>query len=310
MAEFDWIERYLKPIATSNGARGLSDDVAELDETRSGITIATMDTLVEGVHFLAQDPIGTVARKLVRVNVSDILCKGGRPSEAMLSVAWPSGRVEADFREFSHSLSEELDSWNIKLVGGDTVSTPGPLVLTLMLTGNCPTRAVSRAGARSGDAVLVTGAIGAGGLGLKDAISGTLSDFSDHYRVPHLPSAAIATVIGGYASASIDVSDGLLSDMAHIARQSDVCVTLNLEAVPFALQGTGLELALEQATSGDDYQCLFTVPRQGVQACLDMARAASIPVTRIGEVRDGNGIALTFRGESVEFPARSGFEHS
>ncbi len=309
MGEFDWIKRYLKPIATSDGARSLSDDVAELKTNPDTVLIASMDTLIEDVHFLRSDPIDSVARKLVRVNVSDILSKGGQPTDAMLSIAWPAGRPEEHFAAFAAALGDDLKHWGCDLVGGDTVSTAGPLVLTLMITGACARTPPLRSGARAGDAVIVSGEIGAGGLGLQDAKIGRASVFADRYRIPALPAPTIGLIISEYANASIDVSDGLLSDLGHIASASGVGISIDLADVPFVVPEPDLGTALDLSTAGDDYQCLFTVRADRVESCLAWARSAGLQLTPIGCVGAGDGIELRFKGKTVAVPARTGFQH-
>ena len=171
MNEFDWIDRYLRPLAKSPGADRLRNDVGVLRPAGSSL-IATLDTLVEGVHFLNTDPLSSVAQKLLRVNISDILCKGGVPRDALLSIAMPKSFTESDFASLCEGLKTDLDAWTIALIGGDTVRTPGPLTLSLTLTGVCLTESViQRSGAIVGDTVYVTGVIGRGGLGLSDAQS-------------------------------------------------------------------------------------------------------------------------------------------
>ena len=158
MSEFDWIARYFAPLVTTERAAGLLDDVAELS---SHARIITTDALVEGVHFLPSDPIETVARKLVRVNISDILAKGGVPGEALLTLGWPKGRAEADLAGFAKALGEELDHWGASLIGGDTVTAPGGLFLSLTLTGHIATgeHIIRRSGAKAGDGIWITGKI-------------------------------------------------------------------------------------------------------------------------------------------------------
>ena len=133
MAEKDWISRYFAPISTL-GARKMQDDVGLLD-TCEIWQIATTDALVEGVHFLSSQSIASVAKKLVRVNVSDVLAKGARPSEALLTLGWPKTRGEADLAVFAEALAAECQSWNIGLVGGDTVTSP-VFFASLTLLGN------------------------------------------------------------------------------------------------------------------------------------------------------------------------------
>src|SRR5262245_54079007 len=157
MDEFDLIRTYFAPLAASPGADGLRDDVAEV---APGL-IATKDAIVEGIHFLPDDPIGTVAQKLVRVNVSDIIAKGGKPDAALLALVWPTSRPVAEISDFARALGADLARWGAHLVGGDTTSTDGPLTLTLTLLGKVGgSGPVRRSGARAGDDIWVTGVIG------------------------------------------------------------------------------------------------------------------------------------------------------
>ncbi|WP_084396163.1 thiamine-phosphate kinase [Henriciella aquimarina] len=310
MSEFDWIDRYLKPIATSPNAMGLENDIAKLRREPAGQRIATMDTLVEGIHFLKSDPLETVARKLARVNVSDIICKGARPEEAFLSLALPDTFSEEDFAAFSGGLRKDLDQWDIDLLGGDIVRTSGPLVVTLFLTGLCHgPEPVSRANAAIGDVLMVTGQIGAGTAGLEHVRSRQQTALAEHYRVPNIPDIEIAAIISHYASASIDVSDGLISDAAHIAKSSDVSIAIDLGRVPWALSSPSLERMLALATGGDDYQTLFTVDRDRVSECHGALEKTGISATRIGEVVSGAGVSAYLEGEPVTLPAKSGYQH-
>ncbi|RIJ26162.1 thiamine-phosphate kinase [Henriciella barbarensis] len=309
MNEFEWIDRYLRPLAKSPGADRLKNDVGVLRSAGSPL-IATLDTLVEGVHFLNTDPLSSVAQKLLRVNISDVLCKGGVPRDALLSIAMPTSFTESDFASLCEGLRTDLDDWNIALIGGDTVRTPGPLTLSLTLTGACLTESVvQRSGAIVGDTVYVTGVIGRGGLGLSDALRGEESDHTDHYRIPELPPAAIADLIAAFATASIDVSDGLISDSGHIAGESGVSIQLDLSKVPFAEQVHDAEGALTLATAGDDYQTLFTAAAEDEHRLLATAATLGIRISFIGTVGQGDGVKLSFNGEDVSLPALTGYRH-
>jgi thiamine-monophosphate kinase len=311
MNEFDLIRRYFAPLATSAGADGLRDDVAEV---APGL-IATKDAIVEGVHFLSDDPLETVAQKLVRVNVSDIIAKGGKPDAALLALVWPKGRPHAELDGFARGLRKDLDRWGAHLVGGDTTSTDGPLTLTMTLLGRVGERGpVRRGGAHVGDDVWVTGAIGDGWLGLQ-AAQGRLGALSaearnllvSRYRVPDPPRLAFADVVAAHASASIDVSDGLVADAGHIAEASGVGIEINAADVPLSAVGTHyVENAKADLrallTGGDDYQTLFTAPAS--------ARAAIAGATRIGSVAAGKGvIVLDQAGQALSFDGASGWRH-
>ena len=310
MDEFDLIRRYFAPLATSQGADGLNDDVAEI---APGL-IATKDAIVEGIHFLPDDPLESVAQKLVRVNVSDIIAKGGKPDAALLALVWPKGRPHEQLEGFARGLRKDLARWGAHLVGGDTTSTDGPLTLTLTLMGKVGARGpVRRSGAKAGDDVWVTGVIGDGWLGLQ-AATGKLGQLSaeaanllvSKYRVPEPPRLAFADVVAAHATASIDVSDGLVADAGHIAQASGVAILIRAADVPLspAVQSyvDNARVAFAQIlTGGDDYQTLFTAPPS--------ARAAITGATRIGEVSAGQGVSvLDAAGLPMVFE-RPGFRH-
>ncbi|MEL7129947.1 MAG: thiamine-phosphate kinase [Pseudomonadota bacterium] len=306
MPEFDWISRYFAPLATPRGAAGLTDDVAGLSQRAS---VVTVDALVEGVHFLPDDPIDTVARKLVRVNVSDLIAKGARPDEAVLTLGWPKARGEAEIASFAAALGDELALWGASLVGGDTVSHGGVLFASLTLTGRLPEagRIVRRSGGRSGDLLWISGTIGRGGQGLADALAGLVSAARTDYRIPPLPPLELADLIQAVAGASMDVSDGLIGDLEKLALASGCRAHLRLDDVPLAsgIDQENIDQCLTACTAGDDYQCLFATPPEQTQAI-----KAFIPACwPIGSLLEGAGLELTFRGKPVNLPDRRGFAH-
>lgn len=307
MAEKDWIRRYFAPLAKAPGAAGLTDDTAEISKG-SGPLIATVDAMVEGVHFFPDDPIETVARKLVRVNVSDILASGARPIEALLTLGWPrDGRSEADMAAFAASLGEELDKWGIALAGGDTVSVPGGLFLSLTLTGECLGPApVRRGGGRAGDQLWVTGQIGAARRGFLWKTEGQgEARWLESLQAPDLPPLEAAALVSAHASAAMDISDGLLGDIASLAAASGLGAEVALEAVPFAGGAATIEEAIDLSCWGDDYQILFAAPPEAS----DLIEKSGIKVTRIGRLVTGSGLAATDCGKPVNLPETIAFEH-
>lgn len=307
MAEKDWIRRYFAPLAKAPGAAGLTDDTAELSKGY-GPLIATVDAMVEGVHFFSDDPIETVARKLVRVNVSDILGSGARPGEALLTLGWPqAGRDPGQIRTFSDSLGTELDRWGILLAGGDTVITPGGLFLSLTLTGECLGRApVRRGGGRPGDEVWVTGEIGAARRGYLWKTEGRGgARWLSALQAPDLPPLEAGNLIASHASASMDVSDGLLGDLASLAAASGLAAQIELERVPFAGGATSLVEMLDLASWGDDYQLLFAASPQ----YSGFIENSGFKVTRIGRLTEGAGLTATVCGKPVNLPETLAFEH-
>lgn len=298
MQETEWIDRYIKPLVTSSGALDLKDDVAVL--TPFATTIATMDTLVEAVHFRPADPPYTVGQKLLRVNISDIYAKGAAPREALLSIAWPRYRDEAQFAALLAGIGHDIEAFGIDLVGGDLVTTDGPLILSLTLTGEtfgvAPKR---RTGAQIGDGIFVSGQIGFGLIGLEAARLGHRDDLAARYRVPVLASLSAARAVADLAMASMDVSDGLLLDAQRLSRASHVGLVLDLDHVPLAEPSDDLAVVIRQCTGGDDYQILMTAPANSV-----------LPdFTRIGRVVDAPGLAIHWHGNTVALPENLGFRH-
>lgn len=294
MSEKRWIKDYLAPLVTAPGADGLRDDVARL----SSASIVTTDTLIDGVHFLADDPIETVAWKLVRVNVSDIVAKGGAPKEALTNIAWPRGRTEADFAAFAKGLGEALRDRAIELIGGDTVFHNGPLSISLTLTGNTYGAPVRRSGAEPGDTIYVTGEIGWGYQGLLDRKAGRDTAAARRYQIPDVPGDDSARLIAEHASASMDISDGLLIDLKALCEASGVGAEIALDAIPLCAPTDNIEKILAQLTGGDDYQCLFTAKAERLEGA-----------TAIGSVTQALGLKLSFNGEGVAMPAKLGFDH-
>ena len=314
MDEFDLIRRYFAPLATSSGADGLRDDVAEI---APGL-IVTKDAMVEGIHFLPDDPLETVAQKLVRVNVSDIIAKGGKPDAALLALVWPNGRPHQQLEDFARGLGKDLQRWGAHLAGGDTTSTDGPLTLTLTLTGKVGERgAVRRSGAEPGDDVWITGDIGDSWLGLQ-AVTGKFGDLmaearnllASRYRVPEPPRLPFADLVASCANASIDVSDGLVADAGHVADASGVKMVIEAALVPLSAVGMhyveNAKVDLRDLlTGGDDYQTLFTAP----QAARNAMKSSGAKLSRIGHVEAGAGVVVfDAAGQALQFET-AGWRH-
>lgn len=298
MDETAWIKRYIAPLVTSPGADQLRDDVALL--TTLGPTIATMDTLVEGVHFLPTDPIATVGQKLIRVNVSDIHSKAAEPLEAMLSIAWPQDRSEAEIANLFSGIGRDLDEFSVSLIGGDLVRHTGPLTLTLTMTGRCIGKApVRRSGGRAGDALYINGEIGWGHVGLAAAREGGDPEIALRYQVPRVSPAFSAQTVADVASASMDVSDGLLIDAARLAEASGCGSRIELDKVPLAIPSADMEAILAQCTGGDDYRIL-------ISARPDLNLPGFV---RIGQLTESPGLELRHEGQHINAPSTLGFEH-
>ncbi|WP_293824951.1 thiamine-phosphate kinase [uncultured Brevundimonas sp.] len=320
--EFETIERLLKPLAHPEWARGLTDDVAILPSRPGQDLVLTKDAMVEGVHFLPGDPLDTVARKLLRVNLSDLAAKGAEPFGYLLSCFWSERCGWPEREAFAAGLAEDQARFGVGLLGGDTVRTPGPASFSLTALGWVPAgAAVSRAGAQVGDLVFVTGSIGDGLLGLRAARGELALDeeriaaLIDHYRTP-TPRLDFAPVVREFATASVDVSDGLAADLAHVARASGAAIMLNLNVLPLSAAAQAwfddrvdAQLSLEDlAGGGDDYQIAFTAHPRHEESLRREAERRLVRLTRVGEVAAGVGLTATYDGRPVQM-ARPGWTH-
>ncbi|WP_395647365.1 thiamine-phosphate kinase [Terricaulis sp.] len=314
--EFDIIRKLFAPLATSAAARGLVDDVALLDAR--GALVVTTDAIVEGAHFLADDPIETVAKKALRVNLSDLAAKGAKPVGVLLTLIWPRSRDAAQLAQFARGLGEDLQHYNVPLLGGDTTSTTGPLTVSITAFGEpLGARTPARADARAGEQVWITGVIGDGFLGLL-----SLTDMPEmegagvraRYWTPN-PPVAFTPEIARFASASTDVSDGLIADAGNIARASGVAIRLDAEAIPLSQYGhafvscEGDAGLVKLVTGGDDYQALFTAPAEQRWEIVRAAKRAGVDVALIGDVEPGEGVRLVGGGGRVIDIPNAGHSH-
>ena len=290
--EFGFIARYFRPLV-GPGALELSDDAAAFAPPAGRLLVVAADAMVQGVHFLPDDPADTVGRKLLRVNLSDLAAMGAAPLGYLLTLALPADMTEDWFAGFCAGLGQDQAEFGLHLLGGDTTSTPrGPLVLSLTILGHAaPGHVLRRGGAGAGDGLWVTGSIGDGALGLA-ALQGRLPDASgwlaDRYRLPR-PRLSFGEGLHGIASAAMDVSDGLVQDCGHICRESGLAATIEAALVPLSaparLAGPAwLETCL---TGGDDYELLLAVPPAREAALMELAARTGIAVTRIGRMQSG-----------------------
>lgn len=307
--ERDFIARALAPLATATAARGLIDDAAVWTPPMGRDLVFTHDVLAHGVHFLPDDPPGDVAWKLLAVNLSDLAAMAATPVGVLLGLALSGGDGNSWRDAFVAGLGRALQHFGVALWGGDTVTGVSQPVLGLTAIGWVERgKALGRAGAQPGDQLWVSGQIGDAGLGLAVALGRRPFDKAllNRFRRP-TPRLALGTALGGMASAGLDVSDGLLIDADRLARASGVQLAIDIAAVPLGQPAADLDERLARLTAGDDYELLFTAP-PGVDVPA-LAAAAKTPVTRIGTVLAGTGLALHADGEPVALPVRLGWEH-
>ncbi|HEY0598635.1 thiamine-phosphate kinase [Brevundimonas sp.] len=320
--EFETIRRLFAPLAHPEWGRGLKDDVAVVPSRPGHDLVLTKDAIVEGVHFLASDPLDTVSRKLLRVNLSDLAAKGAEPFGYLLACHWSERCGWPERMTFVDGLRADQKAFGVALLGGDTVVTPGPASFSVSMLGWTPKgRTVGRAGARAGDLVFVTGSIGDGWLGLQAAQEklslepDRLAALIDRYRTP-TPRLEFAGPIRDFASASIDVSDGLIADLGHMAEAGGVRIEVELELVPRSAAGQAWfdgrvdeQAALEKlVTGGDDYEIAFTARAADETALRREAERRHLRLTRIGRVMAGQGVVARFAGQPVPID-RPGFTH-
>jgi thiamine-monophosphate kinase len=295
------ISRYFRPLATDPGAFNLGDDAAVLKALGEDIVVTT-DAIVEGVHFLPGDPPDTVARKALRVNLSDLAAKGASPAGFVLTLALRSAD-DAWLTAFARGLGEDAGLFRCPLLGGDTVSTPGPLMISITAFGRVPAgKMVHRSGAKPGDRVVVTGTIGDAALGLDilrgGAVAAVLADDAaakamlvGRYRIPQ-PRNALAQAVRDHAGAAMDVSDGLAGDLAKLCAASGVSAVIDAPGIPLSAAAAALlaggSVGIETIVAGgDDYEVLCAVPENRFTAFAQAADAAGVAVTSIGAVVAG-----------------------
>src|ERR1700731_4177934 len=286
------IGRYFRPLAVDPGAFGLGDDAAILKAHGEDIVVTT-DAIVEGVHFLPDDPPDTVARKALRVNLSDLAAKGATPAGFVLTLALAS-TDDAWLAPFARGLGEDIGLFGCPLLGGDTVSTPGPLMISITAFGRVPTgKIVHRSGAKPGDRVVVTGTIGDAALGLDilrgGAVAAVLADDAaakamlvGRYRIPQ-PRNALAQAVRDHAGAAMDVSDGLAGDLAKLCAASGVSAVIDAPSIPLSAPAAALLdhgiVGIEAIVSGgDDFEILCAIPETGLEAFAHAAGLAGVAV--------------------------------
>lgn len=306
-AEFGLIARHFRPLA-GVGALDLLDDAAILTPPPGRELVLTVDAMVEGVHFLPDDPADLVARKLLRVNLSDLAAKGAVPLAYLLTLSARRGVSDDWLAAFAGGLERDQQCFKISLLGGDTTSTPGPLSLTVTAIGHvAPGSMVRRAGSRVGDGVWVTGTIGDGALGLR-AIQGDLEDTSGflagRYR---LPQPRVGLVDPAFVRAAMDVSDGLVQDLGHLCRAAELGASVWAAQVPVSVQDPRwLETCL---TGGDDYELLMTIDPVMEPALQARAAELAIRVSRIGTIEAAPGVRVLDAAGQPMTLATGGWSH-
>jgi thiamine-monophosphate kinase len=305
-AEDRLIARHFRPLAKHPGALGLSDDVAVLTPVPGRDIVLTTDAIVGGVHFFLEDSADMVAKKALRVNLSDLAAKGASPAGFLLALALPTTVGDDWVERFAEGLGTDAEAYSCPLLGGDSVRTPGPTTISITAVGTLPQGTmVTRSGAQVGDRILVTGTIGDAALGLfvrkaaRNAKGWQLDDrqasaLIDRYLLPQ-PRNALAEALRLDASAAMDVSDGLVGDLAKLCAASGVSAEVTIDNVPLSdaakrvlvADSAQIEAVL---TGGDDYEIVCTVAPDKLESFRAAARKVDVHVSEIGQVIEGRKV--------------------
>mgnify|MGYP003632619992 FL=1 len=299
MNEFETIEKYFAPLTMGyEGSAGLCDDAAVLEIPEGHELVVTSDTLNEGIHFLEGEAPENIARKALRVNLSDLAAMAATPLCYQLNLAFPEKPTEAWLRAFTDALYEDNESFHIFCSGGDTTSIKGgALSISMTAMGTVPKgTAVRRGGAKAGDAIILTESVGDAVLGLKLLQGGldkaSFSTAIERYRVPR-PRTQTVDILRKYAHAAADISDGLIADCLHIAKASNLCAEIDIEKIKFS---QAVERAIDQKIitleqaikGGDDYELVLAVPDQNVALALSELQKINLKPLVIGHFKDSD----------------------
>ena len=319
MSEFDFIDRFFRPLATHPLAFGLRDDAAFIAEKSGYNLCVTTDHLIAGLHFFADDLPDLIARKVLRVNLSDLAAMGAEPFGYTLALALPKqDKLESWLESFAAGLAADQQEFDIHLLGGDTTATPGPLSITITAFGHVPMgKALHRSQAKAGDKIAVTGTLG-------DAAAGLIVRQNQFKNYPHLlnryllpqPRCLFATVLAqsGLAHAAMDISDGLWGDLSHILQASHCGAEVRLSAIPTSVElddfiATGQASKLDLLGGGDDYELLFTFDEKNWAGIQDLAKKNNLKVHIIGDITASKDLKILDENHQPVQPSKKSYDH-
>jgi len=308
-------------------AVGIGDDAAVVEPERNRLEVLTVDTLVEGVHFdRAFVPAEDIGHRALAVNLSDLAAMGAAPRLALLAMALPPSLPLIEFDAIVSGFAALASQHRLHLAGGNLTKSPGPLMIDVTLSGTAKRRQVlTRAGARPGDELYVSGALGsarAGLFALRDDLGVGPAEAGPHVRAcverylrPD-PRVRLGLWLGRNrtATACIDLSDGLADGVHRIAEASGVGITVDADALPIdagaraTFERRGDDAVDEALAGGDDYELLFTVKRRRQRSVLAAARHSGVPLTRIGVCNEGRAVVLRRAGIEMSLPL-AGYDH-
>ncbi len=313
MSEFIFIQKIRERAAqhSSEAILGIGDDTAILPERAGRERLITADLLVEDVHFkLDYTPLSCLAHKALAVSLSDIAAMGGTPEFSLLTLGIPKSLLTLNWDEFFARYFTLAEKFGVTLIGGDTSSSPDKLVIDSIVMGSCErSQAIRRSTAKIGDAIFVTGALGASAAGLQLLLAGeTEKNNSITAHLMPQPRVEVGIALGatGIIHSMMDVSDGLAQDLSHICEESKVSAIIDAEAIPVAC-GANFEQAL---SGGEDYELLFTANRTDENALQKLAQTCDVRLTCIGEIiKQTTESVFLNRDKNIQPLNIKGFDH-
>jgi thiamine-monophosphate kinase len=324
--EDELIAQFFAPLAGPGGL-GLADDAAALVPPQGHELILTTDMLIGGVHFFADDPADAIARKALRVNLSDLAAKGAAPLGFLLSLALPQDWSEAWLTDFAKGLGDDAKAFAVPLLGGDTVKSSGALTLSITALGSVPQgQMVHRPGVAAGDLLYVSGTIGDAALGLRLRLAaeadtgwiaaldaGAQAHLRTRYLIPQ-PRLGLAGALQKHARAAMDISDGLAGDLAKMLRLTKMTTEIAMGDVPLSVaarQALALEPSLIAPilSGGDDYEILCAVAPAKAAAFEAAAKAVDVPVAVLGRARRGEAPPIFRGGQGPVVIAAASYQH-
>ncbi len=321
MNEFDIIESYFLPLTMGKDeTAGLKDDAAVIAVPEGREIVISSDTLNAGTHFLKDEAPENIARKALRVSLSDLASMGADPLCYQLNIAYPQRPEGKWLKAFTDALLEDQKEFGVFCSGGDTTSTHGALSISITVIGTVPSgKAIRRSGAKDGDLVVLTGVIGDAALGLK-ALWGRMEDHYGsavaRYRVPE-PRIGLSQVVRDYANAAIDISDGLMADLGHICAASLLGAEVKINPQALVFSGD-VQMALDVnfvalddiLAGGDDYELVLAVsPEHEEKIMLELKKMHLKPMV-IGVFKDSISGITVFDGQGKETSLKaSGWQH-
>ena len=301
MNEFDYIDKYFRPL-TNKFALNLKNDAAIFNQKSSFDLIMSTDSLVEGIHFFGNEDPADIAKKSLRVNLSDMAAMGAKPIFYNLSLSVPKVKASQFIPKFVKGLQDDQEMFDIKLIGGDLTSSLKHIYITITIFGKTSKgKSIPRDGAKIGDCLYVSGILGLSKIGLDNYNSNfkELQEAKRKYLLPQ-PRVDLGISLKNIANSMIDISDGLVQDATHLAKNSELTVELNLSKIPLPnIKKIDKKLILDSALyGGDDYELLFSCDPRFENSLVKLSSKMNLKLTKIGVFKNFDKEFLKFKNNN------------